>query len=219
VTEDPFGRAGEEQTDAFGRPLEKGHEAEQPRFAPPTDDAPEASAPPRFAPPTDAPPQPAAWTAPPVEQQAVGQAAEWIERVGAAVIDFFVRAGIVLAAIAIGAIAYAGGDTAGDAGIGFGFILGYLATYAYAPWMIAARNGQTVGHKAVNTRIVRTDGAPLSGGTAVLREVVVKGLLFDLILTSLTFGIAALLNYLWPLWDDRDETLHDKMCNTRVLKS
>ncbi len=33
-----------------------------------------------------------------------------------------------------------------------------------------------------------------------------------------TILILPLLNYLWPLWDKKNEALHDKMCSTRVVK-
>jgi uncharacterized RDD family membrane protein YckC len=29
--------------------------------------------------------------------------------------------------------------------------------------------------------------------------------------------VPTLLNYLWPLWDDENEALHDKVCSTRVV--
>jgi uncharacterized RDD family membrane protein YckC len=37
------------------------------------------------------------------------------------------------------------------------------------------------------------------------------------LLWILPFGL--LLSYLWPLWDSRNQTLHDKMANTIVVKS
>ena len=47
----------------------------------------------------------------------------------------------------------------------------------------------------------------------------VKAILFDNVLAWLTFAIAPLLNYLWALWDDRNEALHDKLCGTRVVEA
>ena len=45
-------------------------------------------------------------------------------------------------------------------------------------------------------------------GWAFLREVVVKALLFG-VLSSFTFGLASLLDCLWPLWDSENRALHD----------
>ena len=44
----------------------------------------------------------------------------------------------------------------------------------------------------------------------------VKGLLFGL-LYALTLGILFLLDNLWPLWDDDNQTLHDKVVGTYVV--
>jgi RDD family protein len=51
----------------------------------------------------------------------------------------------------------------------------------------------------------------------MLREVVVKWLLFNAVLGSLTAGIALLIDYLWPLWDEENRALHDYLVNTRTV--
>jgi uncharacterized RDD family membrane protein YckC len=95
---------------------------------------------------------------------------------------------------------------------------GLLGALVYAPWMIATRQGQTLGHKATNTRIVMNDGTQLTGGRAFVREVLVKNFLFEGI-GSFLFFIPTILDYIWPLFDSRDEALHDKMCATRVVEA
>ncbi len=35
----------------------------------------------------------------------------------------------------------------------------------------------------------------------------------------LTFGFYPLIDCLWPLWDDDRQTLHDKIAETRVVRS
>jgi uncharacterized RDD family membrane protein YckC len=142
-----------------------------------------------------------------------------MQRVGAAVVDFFVRLALVLAGVLVGAVAYAGGEDAGSVGIVVGLIIGgAIGGLVYAPYMIAKRDGQTFGHKATNTRIVSADGTPLSGGRGFVREVLVKSLLFEG-LGSFLFGIPTILNYAWPLFDQRREALHDKICATRVVEA
>jgi uncharacterized RDD family membrane protein YckC len=223
----------DEKYDAFGRPIEE-REGE----GPPSESAPPEQPPPRFLPPSEQPPEREAWWAEPgaaappsgpsggfsapsggVTADSAGVPAEWPQRVGAAGLDLLVRVGIVVVATLVGALAHVGGNTAGGVGIVVGLVVGGLASLAYAPYMIATRNGQTIGHRATDTRIVKSDGSPLTGGGAFVREVLVKGILFDNVLAWLTFAIAPLLNYLWALWDDRNETLHDKMCNTRVVRA
>ena len=222
--EDPFGRRDEEETDAFGRPIEQ--PPSEPARRPP-------ETPGRFLPPTDQPPDKSAWSterAPPAPPGPSGylsqaqapvpsDAAEWSQRGGAALLDFAIRAAIIFAAALVGALAYLGGDAAGGVGITVGVFAGIVASLAYAPWMISTRNGQTVGHRVTDTRVVMRDGGRLGGGRAFVREVLVKAILFETILLWITFGIGPLLNYLWALWDDRNETLHDKMCGTRVVRS
>jgi uncharacterized RDD family membrane protein YckC len=65
--------------------------------------------------------------------------------------------------------------------------------------------------------VVRANGERMTFGWAMLREVAVKSLLFG-IAGSVTFGLASLADYLWPLWDDENRALHDFIVNTRVVK-
>jgi uncharacterized RDD family membrane protein YckC len=145
-----------------------------------------------------------------------GQAASFWARVGATVVDFFVRLALILAGVLVGALFYTGGDEAGTAGVAAGLIVGALAGLAYAPIMLARTNGRTVGHKATSTRIVRQDGATFTLRDGVVREVAVKWLLFEVVGGFVL--IPTIVNYLWPLWDERNEALHDKICKTRVVE-
>ncbi len=148
----------------------------------------------------------------------LGASAPYASRVGAALLDALVRLGIVLGFAAVGAILFVFSAEAGAAGLLIGVIVGGVAGIAYAPVWMARTNGQTIGHRAVGTRVVRQDGRPMDGSGAFVREVLVKALLIEG-LGSFLFAIPALLNYLWPLWDERDEALHDKLCKTRVVRA
>jgi uncharacterized RDD family membrane protein YckC len=143
--------------------------------------------------------------------------AEFGSRAQAAVVDFFVRLAFVLAGTLVGALLFFAGETAGGIGLLVGIGVGFLAGLAYAPLMMARTGGQTVGHKASGTRIVNRDGSSLSLGQSALREVVVKWLVIDVVGGS--FLLPSLLNYLWPLWDDKNEALHDKLTRTRVVEA
>jgi len=165
---------------------------------------------------TPAPPYDESHDAPPPAAPG-GRTATWGDRAGAATIDFFVRLAIVVACAALGALAYLDSNGAGEIGLGFGIALGYiLSSLVYAPLMMARTGGQTVGHRSTNTRVVMADGSRMPGGRAFLREAIVKGILIEGI-GSLTLYILPIVNYLFPLWDAKDETLHDKMCSTRVV--
>jgi uncharacterized RDD family membrane protein YckC len=89
-------------------------------------------------------------------------------------------------------------------------------------WFLMGRegekNGQTLGKGVVGVRVVKEDGTPVTTGFAVLRDFVVRGLLFGT-LGLFFFGLPGLLDLLWPLWDDKNQTLTDKIVSTYVTKA
>jgi uncharacterized RDD family membrane protein YckC len=82
---------------------------------------------------------------------------------------------------------------------------------------MARTNGKTLGRMVMNIRVVRASGERISFGYAMLREVVVKAIGFG-IAGAITGGIANLLDYLWPLWDEQNRCLHDFVVDSRVVK-
>ncbi len=93
-----------------------------------------------------------------------------------------------------------------------------VVAFLYAPLMMARTNGQTVGRQLTGIRVIRADGQPMTFGYAMLREVAVKALLVG-VASSFTFGIAWLLDVLWPLWDEENRALHDFVVNTRTIRT
>lgn len=83
--------------------------------------------------------------------------------------------------------------------------------------MLTRWNGQTLGKQAMRIRVVCADGSPVNGVIAVRREVLARTLLL-LVLTIASFGLAYVLNYLWPLWDSQSRTGHDAVAGTRVVQ-
>ena len=81
--------------------------------------------------------------------------------------------------------------------------------------MMARTNGKTLGRMATGIRVVRANGQPMTFGFAMLREVVVKALLFGFA-AALTGGLSTLADSLWPLWDEENRALHDFIVDTRV---
>ena len=103
-------------------------------------------------------------------------------------------------------------------------------------WLIALKDGQTPGKKIVGIRAVRADtGETLGWGMMFVREFIVKSLAFGIsfggvffffIVGGAVLGIALIIiaaphtvNLLWPLWDDDDQTLHDKIVRSRVIRN
>lgn len=136
-----------------------------------------------------------------------GEPAGWGARFGATIIDT-----IIISAVLFALIAAAGAS--GDNGtIGAGVVIAYVVAYLYAPLTMMRKgphNGQTFGKQAVGIRVRRDTGAEIGFWYAALRDVLVKGLL-----GPLTLGI----DYLWPLWDQRNQALHDKVVGTFVTSA
>jgi uncharacterized RDD family membrane protein YckC len=148
--------------------------------------------------------------------------AGWWSRVGAALIDGLIIGIVATILLAIFGVGFTSTDS--DEGVGALIVAGIVSTIAfavaallYAPLMMAKTNGKTLGRMAVGNRVVRANGQPMTFGWAMLREVAVKMLLVGVV-NSVTFGLAGLLDVLWPLWDDENRALHDFVVDTRTVK-
>jgi uncharacterized RDD family membrane protein YckC len=152
--------------------------------------------------------------------------AGWWSRVGAQLLDGVIvgiGGGVLLIAItAPFSIGFFADDEIGIVSIIVGLLFATLCVsivaLLYAPAMMARTNGQTLGRMVTGIRVVRAKGEPMTFGFAMLREVVVKALLFG-VASSLTFGLASLLDVLWPLWDEENRALHDFIVDTRSIKA
>jgi uncharacterized RDD family membrane protein YckC len=152
--------------------------------------------------------------------------ASYGRRVGAFLIDgLIVGVGALILLVVITApfsVGFFASDSAGVGALIVGFILATLCVtviaFLYAPALMARTNGQTFGRMAAGTRVVRANGQAITFGFAMLREVVVKALLFGL-LGGITGGIVHLLDFLWPLWDEENRALHDFVVNTRTVEA
>jgi len=94
-------------------------------------------------------------------------------------------------------------------------LLGFYVVAFLYDWIQHWQWGQTIGKRALGTRVVRDDGNPnLGAGPAGGRAAIyafaplipVVGSLFEL------------LNELWLTWDPRRQCLHDKAAHTVVVK-
>jgi uncharacterized RDD family membrane protein YckC len=89
----------------------------------------------------------------------------------------------------------------------FSLPLGILLNLAYV-WFFLSRYDATPGKMAVGLKVVRSDGSKLSNGRIVGR-----------FFAEWLSGIALLIGYLMAAFDDERRTLHDRICDTRVIKS
>jgi uncharacterized RDD family membrane protein YckC len=150
--------------------------------------------------------------------------ASWWARVGATIVDGLI---IFVPAFVIGAILGVGAAASGDEGA-LAFIGGIILTFLiaaivgifYAPALMSRsgeHNGQTWGKQITNCRVVRANGQPFDFGSAAVREIAVKWLLFGFV-GGFFASIPTLIDWLWPLWDDQNRALHDMVVDTRVVE-
>jgi len=173
-------------------------------WQPPVPPGPPPPTPPPQPPPPPYPPQ-HQWTPRTGQGRAL---AGWWQRVGATLFDALI-VGLPIAVIFLAV------DPA------LGAVLGLAAGLTYYPLLMmraGEANGQTLGKQIIGIRAVQESGEPFTYGPAVLREFVIKNLLFGTI-GGFFLGIPTLLNYLWPLWDDENRALHDMLASTRVVQA
>ncbi|GAA0941416.1 hypothetical protein GCM10009554_33010 [Kribbella koreensis] len=146
--------------------------------------------------------------------------ADWGSRVGASLLDGLLSGipGLIAYGIFIAnVIANSDGDsytTAGEGPSAFAvivLIIGVLASIGLWVWNRVIRQGKTgqsVGKSVLKIKLVdATYFQPIGAGKSLLRDIL-RGI----------FDQACLLNALWPLWDDKKQTWHDKVMSTYVIK-
>jgi len=89
--------------------------------------------------------------------------------------------------------------------IGIGFVIQIALSLGYEVYFLSTR-GATVGKMALGLRVIRADGGPISAGLAA-------GRYFASILSTLTIFIG----YIIAGFDPEKRSLHDRICNTRVI--
>ena len=86
-----------------------------------------------------------------------------------------------------------------------------LAYYGYF-W---ATTGQTLGKRVMQIKVVKTDGSALRSASTPLAWNDALARSAGYILSGLAGG----LGFLWAVWDNDDQTWHDKMAGTAVIKT
>ena len=126
--------------------------------------------------------------------------AGWGTRALAILIDLI---GIEIVAGAISSIL--GGGPASSQHQGLSLL--FQAIYFTYFWSAAAK-GQTIGSKALNIRVVKTDGSFLDYTGAFLRFI---GFVIS--------AVALLLGFIWAAFDAHKQGWHDKIAGTYVVRT
>ena len=180
---------------------------------PPGPQAPGPESPPGYGGPVP----PGGWqqpVAPEAQAWAGAPLSGWWRRVGAHILDGIFTAIVIW----VGAGLIVGGSEA--AGVIL-VLVGLVVAFFYYPVTMArqgAANGQTLGKQLLSIRVARDDAQPVTFGFALLREFVVKYLVFQ-VAGGVLFGIPWLLDVLWPLWDSENRALHDMIVKSHVVEA
>ena len=145
-----------------------------------------------------------------------GALAGWGQRVLAFLIDLLVLIpGWIFYGIYFATIKPIGinddGTVSGGGSQPIWLIIGILLLLGIELWQLHKQGttGQTVGKRVLNIRLIRADTGQFTGfGLSVGRQ-------FCHILDSLP----CYLGYLWPLWDEKNQTFADKVCTTLVVQA
>jgi uncharacterized RDD family membrane protein YckC len=152
--------------------------------------------------------------------------ASWLSRVGANLLDGLVSAAVAVPFLAVGfALLFSSVDPGTfdpDTGLPAGgdpnplsivlLIVGYVSILVFAIWNFVirqGRKGQTIAKSWLRIKVVREGNGDVPGVWLALGRYLLQG-----ILTPVTLY----LNVLWPLWDAKNQTLHDKVCSTVVVR-
>ncbi len=169
---------------------------------------------------------PPAWTAgPPVPPASY---ASWGSRLGALVLDSLLGFAVALVPLAVGAaVAFADADIdpvtddiSGVEALGFVIMgIGFVLALAFDVWnrgLRTGRTGQSLGKKALGIRVVGKNTQQVIGRAAGFGRWAI----------TFAFGVVPylgaciqLLDGLWPLWDEDNQALHDKVVTTVVVRT
>ena len=143
------------------------------------------------------------------------------KRVVAYLIDGVLSAGPLIVAYVLFFVAVAASSNSDSIGpLGVVALLLVLVAVLWAIgftiWNLFVRQGKTgqsIGKQKQGIKLVREiDGQPVGGGMAFVRYFVAG------IIGNLTCNIFNLVDYLWPLWDERKQRLIDKMFKFQVIE-
>jgi uncharacterized RDD family membrane protein YckC len=133
--------------------------------------------------------------------------ASWGHRLLAYLLDVVI---IVIAAGVLIGLGYAiGGET--------GAVIMYLLAVIVGPgvyltYFHGSESGQTPGKRVLGIRVRSEAGGRLGYGRALGRWAI--GFVFAILLY-----VPLILDYLWPLWDARNQALHDKVAGSIVVRA
>jgi uncharacterized RDD family membrane protein YckC len=106
------------------------------------------------------------------------------------------------------------GTTSNNYHLGLGgIVIDAAIVILYGGLLCGSARGQTVGMMAASTRAVSADGSGPIGYPRAFGRAAFEYLM------AIVFFIPWVVDMLFPLWDQQNQTLHDKVTNTVVVKT
>lgn len=152
--------------------------------------------------------------------------AEWGERAIGALIDYGISIGIMIVLfIVFGVLAGIGGAVGGGdnnplpGGIMcLGTLIAFVSLFGFGIYnkvYLVSKRGSSIGQNTQHLKVVDAAGNIPTMGTLILRLLVQSGLG----LVPAVGSILVIVDLLFPLWDEKKQTIHDKAASTFVVKT
>ncbi len=156
-------------------------------------------------PPPPPPPAGGAWQQPAPGQATPGPLASWGQRFVAFIIDWVI---ILAAYVVVAIVAAIFGAVADVLGVLIGGV-GYLVVAVASLYLyyLQGETGGTPGKRLTGLKVVgENDGQVTGGGMGIVRQ-----------FAHIIDAIPCYIGFLFPLWDEKRQTLADKVIKTVVL--
>ncbi len=174
------------------------------------------------------PPPPALAYGQPMQATTFGQLryAEWGDRAVGALIDYGISIGIMIVLFIIfGVLAGIGGAVGGGDNnplpggiICLGTLIAFVSLFGFGIYnkiYLVSKRGASIGQNTQHLKVVDAAGNIPSTGTLILRLLVQSGLG----LVPMVGAVLVIVDLLFPLWDEKKQTIHDKAASTFVVKT
>jgi uncharacterized RDD family membrane protein YckC len=158
--------------------------------------------------PQEAAEREAAQGPPEVERQLAG----WGRRLAAYLLDVAIIVVPLLVVIIVALIAVSPDENDGAwAVIGFAYLAALVLPFLYFSFFHGDPRGQTPGKRVLGIRVVSEEtGRSIGYGRAFGR--------YAITFVFSVFFLPLILDYLWPLWDTKNQALHDKVVGSVVVR-
>lgn len=169
------------------------------------------------------PPVPYGYATPtPTTYGAAMNYAQWGDRAIGALIDYGINVGIMLVLFIIfGVLAGISSGISDNAPGGIfciGTVIASLSVFGFGLYnkvFLVSKRGASIGQNFQKLKVVDAAGNIPSIGTLILRLIVQAGLG----VVPMVGAILVIVDLLFPLWDEKKQTIHDKAASTFVIKT